>query len=158
MSDSERMEVEWIILADSAEVVINKVYLMGGGWETLTMNVPLPAVHPCAVAASFLVPPSDEPGRALNIGVQIVDTQNDKVLVDVGGQIEAAWSPGRPPTGISRVPVAVKFGLAIDHPGRYAVKAHIEDAERQIQFAVIEGEGAIASRSTPVRRKPRRKR
>ncbi|MEA2598320.1 MAG: hypothetical protein QOF01_4789, partial [Thermomicrobiales bacterium] len=82
MGDSERLDVEWIILADSAEVVNNKVYLMGGGWETLTMNVPLPAVHPCAVAVSFLVPPSDEPGRALNIGVQIADAQSEKVLVN----------------------------------------------------------------------------
>ena len=27
------MEIEWLILADSAQIVGNKLYLLGGGWD-----------------------------------------------------------------------------------------------------------------------------
>jgi len=37
------MEVEWLILADAAQVVGNKLYLMGGGWDKLTINNVFPA-------------------------------------------------------------------------------------------------------------------
>ena len=30
--------IEWLILADAAEVVGGKLYLMGGGWDRLTVN------------------------------------------------------------------------------------------------------------------------
>ena len=32
------MEVEWLILADSAQVIGNKLYLLGGGWDQLAVN------------------------------------------------------------------------------------------------------------------------
>ena len=33
------MEVDWLILADSAQVTGGKLYMLGGGWDRLTVPV-----------------------------------------------------------------------------------------------------------------------
>ena len=50
------MEVEWMMFAEGAEVVNNKLYMMGAGWDSLLINNPLPAVQHLAIAVTFLIP------------------------------------------------------------------------------------------------------
>ncbi len=152
------MEVEWIVIADGAEVVNNKVYILGGGWDILSLSSPLPVVHPCAVVASFVVPPSDDPSRAYSIGIRIIDEQSETELVTVLGQIEAIWTPGDSLRRTHRIPVAVKFGLAIEHAGRYIVRANIEGENKDIDFVILSrGEGSETPSVTPKKsRRPRK--
>ena len=42
-------EIEWLILADEAELVNGKLYMMGGGWDRITAQV-LPWQQHMAVA------------------------------------------------------------------------------------------------------------
>src|SRR5437773_10351851 len=55
----ERVSLEWLILADSAQVVGNKLYLAGGGWDLLTINAEFPHDQIIGLAASFGVPWSE---------------------------------------------------------------------------------------------------
>ena len=48
------MEVEWLIIADAAQVVGGK--LLGGGYDRVTLPKGPPAGHSMAVAVSFRVP------------------------------------------------------------------------------------------------------
>src|SRR5688500_1930861 len=43
-----QMEVEWLILADSAQVIGGKLFLLGGGWDVLTVNTSFPWQQRCA--------------------------------------------------------------------------------------------------------------
>ena len=45
------MEIEWLILADAAQVTGNKLYLLGGGWDRLNVNRDFPVNQHCAIAA-----------------------------------------------------------------------------------------------------------
>src|SRR5665811_2476334 len=67
----ERMSAEWVILADHVEILNNKLYLMGGGWESVTVNT-LPTEHTLAVAVSFSVPWS-ETNQAHDIAIDVTD-------------------------------------------------------------------------------------
>ena len=49
------MEVEWLILADSAQVTGGKLFLLGGGWDRVTANS-FPFAHNMSIAVSFRVP------------------------------------------------------------------------------------------------------
>ena len=49
------MEIEWLILAEAAQVVGQKLYLLGGGWDRLSI-AKTPMYYNMAVAASFKVP------------------------------------------------------------------------------------------------------
>lgn len=132
------MEVEWIILADAAEAVNNKVYLIGGGWETITANRQLPIQYPCAIAVAFSVP-WDETDRQHAIEIAIEEPNGGK-LVSVPGQIEVANPPGTPLGAAQRVHMAVKMILPLQRLGGYAVVASIEDREsRRIPFYVVAG-------------------
>lgn len=132
------MDVEWIILADGAEVVNNKLYLLGGGWDALTINGTLPLNYPCAVAIAFTVP-WREADQQQNIEIEIADEDGDELL-KVPGQVEVGRPPGVPLGNAHRVQMAIRLGLPLRHTGTYAVIARIEGREaRRVQFNVVSG-------------------
>ena len=132
------MEVEWIILADAAEAVNNKLYLIGGGWETLTINAPLPVSHPCAVAVAFSVP-WNETNYQHNIEIAI-DDEDGAELVKVEGQVDVGRPPGNPIGNAQRVQMAIKINLPVARLGTYVVVARIEGNEaRRVPFNVVAG-------------------
>ena len=49
------MDVEWLIIADAAQVVGGKLYLLGGGYDRVTLPKQPPAPHNMAVAVAFRV-------------------------------------------------------------------------------------------------------
>jgi hypothetical protein len=141
------MDVEWIILADAAEVVNNKLYLIGGGWETLTINARLPSSYPCAVAVAFSVP-WNETNEQHNIAIEIQD-QDGGELVNVEGQIEVGRPPGIPRGNAQRVQMAIKVGLPLQQPGAHFVIASVEGQElRRIVFDVVPGPNYAPPRAT----------
>lgn len=132
------MEVEWIILADAAEAVNNKLYLIGGGWETLTINSPLPLLHPCAIAVAFSVP-WNETNQRHNIEIAI-DDQDGGQLVKVEGQVEVGRPPGIPLGKAQRVQMAIGMALPIQKLGTHVIIVRIEgqDAKR-VDFNIVAG-------------------
>ncbi len=52
----EKMEIEWLILADAAEIVNGKLYMMGGGWNRITANSELPLTKSFGISISVTVP------------------------------------------------------------------------------------------------------
>ena len=143
------MDVDWIILADAAEVVNNKLYLIGGGWDALTINAPLPVVHPCAVAVAFRVP-WDETNRRHGVEVLVAD-QDGNELARIAGQIEVGRPAGIPLGQAQRVQMAAQLGLPLDRPGDYRVVVRIGGEEaRAVTFQVVPGAMA-APQSSNVR-------
>jgi hypothetical protein len=132
------VEVEWIILADSAEVVNNKLYLIGGGWDSLTVNSQPPILHSCAVAVAFSVP-WNETNQQHNIEIAI-DDQDGTQLVKVEGQVEVGRPPGTPLGKAQRVQMAIKMALPLQKFGTHVIIARIEGQEaRRVDFNVVAG-------------------
>lgn len=137
------MEVEWLILADSAQVVGNKLYLLGGGWDRLMVNTGFPVSQRCAIALSVKVP-WNETNQKHTFEVEVASegpgTEELKGLMKVGGQIEVGRPPGIPPGQDQRVQLAMETNLKIDTPGTKVVVARIEGQEmRRIRFTVVPG-------------------
>lgn len=132
------MEVEWIILADAAEVINNKLYLIGGGWDSLTMNSPLPLHYPCAIAVSFKVP-WNETNQRHAIEIVIAD-QDGAQLAVVEGQIEVGRPPGIPLGQAQRVQMAMRMMLPLTQLGTNVIIVRIEGVDaRKIEFNVVAG-------------------
>ena len=133
------MIVEWIILADRAEVINNKLYLMGGGWDSLTVNSGFPAIHPCALAVSFRVP-WNETNQRHNIEVEILDEDGQSSLAKVAGQIEVGRPAGIRPGQAQRLQMGINLSLEVAKPGLYEVVARIEGQKLgDTAFTVIPG-------------------
>ena len=132
------LDVEWIILADSAEVVNNKLYLIGGGWDSLTVNAPPPILHTCAVSVAFSVP-WIETNQQHNIEIAI-DDQDGANLVKVEGQVEVGRPPGIPIGKAQRVQMAIKLALPLQKLGTHVIIARVEgQEERRVEFNVVAG-------------------
>ena len=142
------MEIEWLILADYAQVVGNKLYLMGGGWDVLTVNSRFPVQWQCAVAASFRVP-WNETNQRHNVEIEIA-TDDGKTIAKGGGQVEVGRPPGRPPGQNQRAQFAVNMTLTLESQGTYAIIGRIEGQEEErVPFNVVPGPILLAKAEGP---------
>ena len=138
----EHVALEWLILADAAQVVSNKLYMIGGGWDVLTVNSGFPADHPMAVAASFTVPWSDT-NQKHSTDIEIFDEDRNAVMANVTAEFEVGRAPGIPPGLAQRTQLAVTLGLRIEHAGQYTIRSRVngEEQPRRACFRVLEGPG-----------------
>jgi hypothetical protein len=84
------MEIDYLILADHAEVNGSKLYLMGGGWDTMHVaNVPAPVRM--AVAGGVRVE-WDESNASIPLVLRIDDDDAQEVF-----RINGQMNVGRPP-------------------------------------------------------------
>lgn len=123
---SQDPEVRFLILADRAEVVNGKLYMMGGGWDQVRV-------------ADF--------GRAVSLGIALgvdvpwlaanrqhtwrltIESSEDVLLAEV----EGTFVIGRPATleyGTNQqVPLAVSLPLGIPGPGTYSIVVSLNGRE-----------------------------
>ena len=132
------VSIEWMILADAAQVVSNKLYLMGGGWDRYTAKRGFPAQIQFAVAVSLKVP-WNETNQRHDFELEIA-TQDGQIIKRIDGQFEV----GRP-TGIQagtdqRVQLALNGNLKLEKPGIFALIGRVTGQEGALTaFTVIDG-------------------
>lgn len=132
------MQVEWLILADAAQIAGGKLFLLGGGWDVLHVNTAFPVRQRCAVAAAFRVP-WNETNQPHSIEIEVLD-EDGRSLLKSGGQIEVGRPPGLPPGLDQRAQLALDFELVFERPGTYVLVARVEDEEGQrVPFRVVAG-------------------
>lgn len=121
------MKIEWLILADYAEIVNNKLYLQGGGWDRLMVNTGFPHKRSVGVATSVRVPWNDTNTEG-HLRVSLA-TEDGQEL----GFFEGRFKVGRPaniPEGSDqRVQIAGGFGVELKAPGGYVVTAMLNGGE-----------------------------
>src|SRR5438046_2643306 len=121
------MQVEWLILADSAQMNGGKLYLLGGGWDTLNHNGPFPVDRHFGLAASFRVP-WNETNMRHNASISI-ETEDGQEMANIQTQLEVGRAPGIPAGSDQRAQVAAEMMMRFEKPGVYSIVAKIEGAE-----------------------------
>ncbi len=138
------MQVEWLILADSAKVVGNKLYLLGGGWDRLTVNKEFPAQQHVGIALALKVPwnrTNEQHKFEIEIASEDADT-----IAKVGGDFEVGRPPGIPPGQDQRIQVAVEANLKFERPGTFVILARLDGEEgARVPFHVMAGAGVALS-------------
>lgn len=134
------MEVEWLILADAAQVVANKLYMLGGGWDKVRGSKGFPFDQKIAIAMSVKVPWNETNDRH-NFEIEIVsedqDTEEPKSMAKIGGQFEVGRPVGILPGQEQRIQLAIDMLLKIDNPGTKIIIAKINGNKlRQVVFNV----------------------
>jgi len=132
------VEVEWLILGDYAEIIGGKLYLIGGGWDRVTVNRAFPFTKPVGLAAAFRVP-WNETNQLQNVEIEIQTDDGDSVG-KVGAQFEAGRPPGMKAGQSQRFQLAANLPLTLGAPGSYVIVARVEGQEAQrVPFSVIAG-------------------
>lgn len=137
------MEVEFLILADAAQAVGGKLYMLGGGWDVLTINNAFPAQRPFAIALGLSVA-WNETNQRHNVTVEIADEDGQQAAT-MSGQLEVGRPPGLPMGQPQRVVIALDGVLRIEKPGGFVIVAKVEDQEaKRVRFRIVPGPGVAA--------------
>lgn len=131
---SRHAEVDYLLVADRAEVVSGKLYLMGGSWDRLR-----PARFPHGMVL----------GIAVGIRIPYVQTDDaHKVSISVEHEekrlvsFEANLTTGRPPgmRGMDMlVPMAFNVPISVPGPGQMVVRADVDGRhERRHEIRAME--------------------
>lgn len=130
------MKLEWLILADAAEVIGNKLYLMGGGWDRLTVHTDFPVAQHLGIAVSIAVEPT-ELGQTHEFALD-VQSPEGKWLASLEADFEVTLPKGSDSKKNQRWQFASSMDLSLDVAGAYAIVIFLNGQEvgRQI-FEVI---------------------
>ena len=124
----DQPEIDFLILADRAESINGKLYMMGGVWDQIgVIDFSKPIVF--TIALGILIP-----WNATNLDhklhVHLLDEDGNQLFGVDGG-----FKTGRPPqlsAGASQHSVlAITVSAVLPKPGTYSVEATINEAERR---------------------------
>lgn len=133
----ESIDVEWVVLADSAQVIGNKLYLLGGGWDLVTVGPQFPAQHAFAIALSFKVP-WQQTNQRHTAEVHIF-TEDQREVAKVGAEMEVGRPVGIRPGQAQRMQIAINLMLSLPRDGIYEIRVTIngEQSSRRTSFSVV---------------------
>jgi hypothetical protein len=111
------MDIDYALIADHADIVGGKLYLMGGGWDTFSAAT-LPAQVRLAVVVGVRIG-WDETNRPVPVIVTVED-DDGATLVRIEGQVNVGRPPTLPPgaTQLAQMAANVPVNIAKAGGGR----------------------------------------
>jgi hypothetical protein len=129
------ISADFLILADSAQVQGEKLFMLGGGWSQIWTKQ-FPATHQMAVAAGILIPWMETNARH-NFKVVVRDETGTK-FTEVGGEFEQGRPPGLPPGTTQRMMLAINFGIRIERPCEAVAELTLDgELAKTVPFRIV---------------------
>lgn len=124
----DQPEVDFLILADHAESVNGKLYLMGGAWDQIgVIDFAKPVTF--SIALGILIP-WNATNQDHQLQVHLLDEDGTRLF-----RMEGGFRAGRPPQlpqgGAQHNVLAITASAVLPKPGVYSVEATINDGERR---------------------------
>ena len=126
------------MLADAAQVQGGKLFVLGGGFDTITARS-LPVVHRSLAVALVAVVSPEERHRDLEIGISLVDEDGEILGVEAKGKLRVGAQPNLPSESSSVVPIVTPFyNVRFQEAKEYAFVISFEDDElARVTFRVV---------------------
>ena len=102
------MKLTSAMLADAAQVQSGKLFVLGGGFDTISVRQ-LPATHRSVFLAMVAEVGPDERQQDLELVVQLVDEDGAELGVTAKGKLRVGAPPNLPPGSPSIVPIVSPF-------------------------------------------------
>lgn len=137
MSGEPDISIPYTLLADAADAVGGKLYILGGGWDLLLIpNLPGRAIKPFAVALGITVPYSHT-NRKFALTVELVDADGGQIGDLVRVDLEAGRPPGLTPGASQTMPLALAADPEFPKAGRYSFVARIDgEIKNTVSFEI----------------------
>jgi hypothetical protein len=126
------------MLADSAQVVGGKLFVLGGGFDTISARS-FPVIHRSLTVALVAEIEPDERQRELEIGLRLIDEDGQDLKVTARGKLRVGAPAMLPPGSTSIVPIVSPFyNITFPEPKGYAfVVSHGEEELARVRFRVV---------------------
>ena len=126
MSDPDSVSLDYLLVADGADAVGGKLYLLGGGWDRLKVpQLPGPPAVPFAVALGISVPWSLT-NRKIGFSVDVQDADGGEVAQLAGGEFEVGRPPGLRAGTSQRFQITVPAQPQFSAEGRYVIQCSVD--------------------------------
>jgi len=113
------MEIISAMLADAADSFNGKLYVHGGGWDSLMVRQ-FPTAHPSMALAVLLAADATEAPGTGELRVQLVDEDGNDTGVGAAAAIGLGLSPLHKPGQKTTAPIAIPLnGIRFEKPGTY---------------------------------------
>ncbi len=130
------VSVDFLILADAAQVQGEKLHMLGGGWS-IVWTKQFPAQHQMAVAAGILVPWMETNTRH-EFRIRIV-AEDATLFGEVHGQFEQGRPAGMPAGTTQRVLIAANVGIRLERACEASVELLIDgELARSVPFRIVQ--------------------
>lgn len=139
-----RPAVDFALLADSAQVMGGKLYILGGGWNTLFVNR-FPVRHPSLAVGLRIRVPWSLTDRTVTVGLDLEDEDGGRVLptAPITQAIKVSRAPMMPEG--SDIVIARSFtfsNLTFEKPGGYAFLITIDgEVSERLRFTILSRRG-----------------
>ena len=130
------MKIEYALIADAAQAVGGKVFLLGGGWNLFrAASYPAPVQFAIAIGLGFT---TNEIGMKYPLNVAIADESGVPIVPEMKGQVETGQpAPDVPKTASIKIPVAININMSLPHPGTYGIVVTAGSSSAQLSFEAI---------------------
>lgn len=150
MERIDGIDIEFMLVADAAQSIGSKVYVLGGGWTQLLLEeFPSSPPFPFSVVVGITVP-WNTTNQRFTFGLELVDADGSLVeTVAEPHQFEQGRPPGLRPGATQRLNFAVPVLVEFPAPGRYVFRGLLDGeprAEAVIEVGAAERGGWRAAR------------
>ena len=126
MSDSDEMALDYLLIADAAQVSGGKLFMIGGGWDRLLVaRLPGSSSLPFFVAFGVGVPWSHT-NRRFHFVVDLLNADEEQVDQLVSGEFEVTRPPGVTPGARQRAQFAGPARPEFPAAGKYAIRLSVD--------------------------------
>jgi hypothetical protein len=130
---SSEFEIDVVMLADRAEVLNGKLYMMGGGWDAIGASTSEQPSH-FTVVLAFLVPwNATNMEHACTVRLENADGAG---MLNLSYSIRTGRPPSLPDGATQRVMLCLPITAAFPIPGMYAVVVAVGAREKRVAFHV----------------------
>ena len=132
------MKLTSAMLADAAQVQSGKLFVLGGGFDTISVRS-LPATHRSVSLAMVAEVRPDERHQDLDLKVELVDEDGAELGLVAKGKLRVGAPPNLPPGSPSLVPIVSPFhNVTFPEAKGYAFVVSVNDTElTRVRFRVV---------------------
>lgn len=133
------MKLTAVMLADAAQVQSGKLFVLGGGFDTISVRS-LPATHRNLSLAMVAEVGPEERQRDLELHISLVDEDGTPIGVEAKGMLRVGAPPNLPPGSPSVVPIVSPFhNITFPEAKGYTFVVSLDDTElARIRFRVVQ--------------------
>lgn len=131
-------EIEFVTVANHAEVLNGLLYLQGAGWTDMQLPIQpngLPGVVHFGIAVSILIG-WNETNQRFPLTIKVLHEDGDE-LINIAAQAEAGRPAGARPGTDLRSALAINAQVQFPRPGGYELRAELVGNVRSVAFRVM---------------------
>src|SRR6266498_5831724 len=137
-SEPTDLKIDFMILADGAQAVGGKLYMLGGGWTHLFVpQLPGKPQAPFSIALGIAVP-YNLTNRRFNFALELTDADGERIGDVLTFEFEQGRPPGLRPGASQPILLAINTSPEFPAAGRYTFNASIDsDMMQSVSFEVL---------------------